>query len=32
MKYGKLTKIPVTHSVYNKYVGIAAKKKKKKKK
>ena len=30
MKYGKLTKIPVTHSVYNKYIGIAAKKRQKK--
>jgi len=30
MKYGILTKIPVTHSVYNKYIGIAAKKRKKK--
>ena len=30
MKYGKLTKIPVTHNVYNKYIGIAAKKRQKK--
>jgi len=28
-KYGKLTKIPVEHKVYNKFIGIAAKKRKK---
>ena len=28
-KYGKLYKIPVEHNVYNKFIGIAAKKRKK---
>ena len=28
-KYGKLTKIPIEHKVYNKFIGIAAKKRKK---
>lgn len=28
-KYGELRKIPVEHSVYNKLIGIAAKKRKK---
>ena len=28
-KYGKLSKFPVEHNVYNKFIGIAAKKRKK---
>ena len=28
-KYGKLSKYPVEHNVYNKFIGIAAKKRKK---
>ena len=28
-KYGTLTKIPIEHKVYNKFIGIAAKKRKK---
>jgi len=28
-KYGKLLKFPVEHNVYNKFIGIAAKKRKK---
>ena len=29
-KYGELYKIPVDHNVYNKFIGIAAKKRQKK--